>query len=113
MFVPSGASKWASTEAPLAARMMRRQRGCRAVGAIDVDAQVGADGTRQAQAVLQVALQVRARVHDAAEAGIGGAVQLVGPHDEGGQLVLHGIVELEAAAVEHLEAVVVGRVMGG
>ena len=35
-----------------------RQARSRAVGAVDVDTQVGADGARQAQAVLQVALQL-------------------------------------------------------
>ncbi len=63
--------------------------------------------------MLQVAVQVGARIDDAAEPVVGGAVQLVGAHDQRGQLILEGVIELESVAIEDLEPIVSGRVVRG
>ena len=63
--------------------------------------------------MLEVGVDELAGIDDPAQAGVPDAAQFVGAPDELFELVFHPIVELQALAVEHLEAVVVGRVVGG
>ena len=49
----------------------------------------------------------------APQALVGRPGQLLGAPDEGLELILHGVVEFQAALVEHLQAVVAGRVVRG
>ena len=63
--------------------------------------------------MFAIRLDEVARVDDPPEPGVADAAEVVGSPDQLLQFILDGIVELEAVAVEDLEAVVVGRVVRG
>ena len=108
MLTPSGRSKSVSTVAPGGGQDLRRDGAGRAVGAVEHDAQAGADRSGELQPVGAVVLEQAAAIDLAAEALVARPGELVGAPDERLELVLDRVVQLQAALVEHLEAVVVG-----
>ena len=70
-------------------------------------------GRRQPGAMRDVVGHEPRRLHGPADGRRRNAGQLVGAQDERLELVLQVVVELEAARVQHLEAVVLGRVVRG
>jgi hypothetical protein len=92
--------------------LTRRTAG--AVRAVEDDVQpTGVDRGGQATPVLEVALDGVGRVDAAAERGIAGAAELAFAPDEGLELVLDRVVELETVGVEHFQPVIVGRIVRG
>ena len=71
------------------------------------------DASGEPEPVTQVVVDEAGADHDPPEAGVRRAAEVARAPDELFELVLDGIVELEAATVEHLEPVVVGRVVRG
>ncbi len=70
------------------------------------------DRPGETEPVRPVALEKRPRVDAPAELGVSDPAELLGPPDQLLELILDVVVELEALLVEHLEAVVVGGVVG-
>src|SRR4030095_12662435 len=73
----------------------------------------GLHARREGESMAAVLVhEVRAR-QDPAKVRVRGPTEVVGPPDELLQLVLDGVIELEAVTIEDLETVVVRRVMRG
>ena len=83
-----------------------RDRGVRPVGAVDGDSQPGEIGSELLEDVVDVALDDVLRVLDRAAAGAGRT-------DERLDLELVRVGQLVPLAIEHLDAVVLGRVVRG
>ncbi len=90
-----------------------RHDAARAVGAVEHDPEIGRDRPGQADPVLAVARQQAAGIDRPAQLGVAHPAQVARPPDELLELVLDVVVELEPGRVEHLQAVVLGRVVGG
>ena len=82
-----------------------------AVRAVEDDVEVARRRLGEPAPVVQVAVEERGVVDHAADPGVSRTAELLAPPDELLERVLGRLVELEAAAVEDLEAVVVGRVV--
>jgi hypothetical protein len=86
----------------------------RAVRPVQHDMESGrVDRARQPDPMLQVRLDGPGRVHRPPELRIADAAELALAPDQRLELLLDRVVELEAVGIEHLEAVVVRRVVRG
>ena len=73
----------------------------------------GGHGRGEPESVAEVVVETRPSVDRPTDLGVAQARELLGSPDQLLELVLDRVVELEAMAVEHLEPVVVGRVVRG
>ena len=114
MFVPSGRSLMTSTLAPVAARIPGATALPEPFARVEDDPDpAAADRRGETGPVGDVAGHALAGIHRDPQLVVADAAELLRPPDQLLELVLDGVVELQPVVVEDLQAVVLGRVVGG
>ncbi len=114
ILTPSGSAWMTSTAAPVARRISEPRTAPEPFAPSSTRRDAGRpDALREREPVAPVVVDQVVADDDPPEAGVRRAAEVVRAPDQLLELVLDRIVELEAVAVEHLEPVVVGRVVRG
>jgi len=93
---------------------LRADEAARTVRPVEDESNAGGrNGRREAQAMLAVVVEPGPGVDRPADLRVPWHAELLASPDQLLELILNRVVELESLAIEHLEAIVVGRIVRG